>query len=139
MSEYRQKTITPVEGVTITVRETIGMDAIDQSALYPDLNYDRTSRKMRGRASRFTEAVTRTVSAEGLPFAWADGDAKDAALQAAFEGWQALPNNIVVPWANALLDVDRTVDPNVSAPPTSGASSPPSIPSSLPSEPTTSE
>lgn len=111
-AHLRSKTITPIEGVSITVRETVGMDGIDSSALYGALAYDRASRKMRSRASKFVDAVVRTTHTEGLPFAWVDMDADDKAVQAAFEGWQALPNNVVIPWANALIDVDRTVDPN---------------------------
>lgn len=112
MTDYRQKTITPVEGVSITVRETIGMDALDASEVLDLLDFDVTSRKMRGRAQRFTDAVMRTVSVEGLPFEWADADASVVALQTAFEGWQKLPNNVVVRWANALFDVDKATVPN---------------------------
>ena len=76
------------DGLTITVREPLGVDIIDSAVILRKLSYP-DSDTARGRAINFCAFVSQTVSVEGeLGFAWADTNADRAAMQAAFEGWQ---------------------------------------------------
>lgn len=108
---YQTKTITLNDGkATVTVRESIGMDAFDRQAIYPVLTYNRAKRTQVQRASQFTEALIRSTVDGDLGFVWADADdGTEAELQAAFEGWQTLKPLDVVRWANALNEVNQRV------------------------------
>jgi hypothetical protein len=101
------KTLTITIGeVIISVREPLGMDRIDAQSIPPRLTYNRDSRRMVERAMRFADFLTRTESIVGLPFAWASIDSSAAELQAAFEGWQVLPADVIRAWDDALYEVD---------------------------------
>lgn len=101
------KTLSKTVGdVTFTVREPVGMDLIDSRVVISALEYDRDKLRLRERAMRFTEAVIRTESVSGLPFAWATVDSEAAALNAAFMGWQALDAALIRAWDDALYEVD---------------------------------
>lgn len=107
-----RKRMFTVGDVEITVRAGIGMDIFDANAIYPQLSYNRRSKRMVTRASAFVDALLRSTIDGDLGFAWPDVDDDDTGLQAAFEGWQALPKTIITAWSNALYLVNQTTDPN---------------------------
>jgi len=113
MTQLRTKTYSLSTGAMVTVRESVGMDAFDKLAIWPQLEYDRKSKRMVKRAEYFADALLRSTI-EGDPgFVWASPDDDAAALQAAFEGWQKLSNNDAVGWTNTLDAVNKAlVDPN---------------------------
>lgn len=111
-----------VNGATVTVREPIGIDQIDEPSVYGKLSYDRTSKRDRDRVMNFAEFVSRTVSIEGeLGFAWATLDSDAATTQKAYDAWIAWDVMTMNKWIAALYEVRQSpgdaatqpdIDPN---------------------------
>lgn len=118
------RTLTFTHGdASVTVRESIGIDRIDQRSIYGKLTYNRDSSRDINRASTFAEWLCRTVSVTGdFGFKWATLDSDKDEMQAAFDSWQAWPTDLMDKWVGALYTVSIApgepemqpdVDPNV--------------------------
>lgn len=123
MTQLRTLAVTlPDSGASVTVRESISLDVIDGSAIYAELSYDRHNKRDLNRAGKFADAALRST-VKGMDRWVSLDDAKDGELQKSFEAWQTLSGSDLAVWANALINVNKVVDPNAAAPKSAGASS----------------
>jgi hypothetical protein len=86
------------------------------------LTYDRSSERDRNRAVTFAQHIVRTVSVDGeFGFKWATINSSEADMQAAFDGWQDWPTEVMDAWVGGLYLVSQPpgeaetqsgVDPN---------------------------
>lgn len=114
-------------GATITCRESLGMDAVDDIVIYSKLDYNRQNERERNRAQNFADAVMRTVSVEGdLGYPWVTVDSPAADMQAAFDAWQQWPPALIRRWQSTLyvlnqavgdIELQPGIEKNVSPPP----------------------
>ena len=88
-------------GITVTVREELGSDLWDEETIEAVLGTAIDGHPV-WRLQKFYNCIIRTIKIEGdFPFEWPIS-ATDRKIIAAYEGWRALPRELLKRWDEAL-------------------------------------
>lgn len=95
-------------GATITCRESIGIDTVDDVVIYQKVVYNRQSTRDQNRVIKFADMILRST-VEGdlhLPFATIDSPHED--MQAAYEAFiTQYPTALIDQWLYILSQVNK--------------------------------
>lgn len=107
----RQTTFT--EGkITITVRQELGSDLFDEDIVLYNLG-DTVKGHPLMRVNKFIKAVIRSTVKGKLPFVWPSSVTDVTNIPAAYEGWRALPRELLKKWDDELDAVNESGDPDL--------------------------
>jgi hypothetical protein len=123
------KTVTPIKGLTITVRPETGRDVFAKRVIYRRVLQDVDDDAHVEQVVAFAAAVTQTTRVDGdLGFEWPTAKATAEELRAALECWLDQPSAVITQWMDTieavsapdgdpdLFPVDEVPEKNAEAP-----------------------